>query len=154
MALELSSSAFNSGEPIPTRYTCDGEDVSPPLGWRGVPEGAESLVLIVDDPDVPRGVFSHWVLFDVPVAQSGLEEGFSGAKSPKVGTQGRNDFGNTGYGGPCPPTGAEHRYYFRLYALDQEIGIISGATRAQVMDRIQDHIVAQTEMIGTYARSA
>jgi Raf kinase inhibitor-like YbhB/YbcL family protein len=154
MALELSSSVFDSGDPIPTRYTCDGEDISPPLEWRGVPQEAQSLVLIVDDPDVPRGAFSHWVLCDIPVTQNGLEEGFSGAKSPEVGAQGRNDFGNTGYEGPCPPTGAEHRYYFRLYALDQKIGITPGATRAQVLDRIQDHIVAQTEMIGTYARSA
>jgi Raf kinase inhibitor-like YbhB/YbcL family protein len=148
MNLRLSSSAFESGGDIPMKYTCDGNDVSPPLEWNGAPDGTQSFVLICDDPDAPRGTWSHWVIYNIPPNVSQLPEG---AKAPGA-AEGRNDFGNTGYGGPCPPRGPAHRYYFRLYALDTTLDLPPGATRQQALDRIQNHIVAQAELMGRYAR--
>lgn len=153
MNLELTSRAFKSGATIPTRHSCEGENISPPLTWRGVPREAKSLVLICDDPDAPNGVWSHWVLYEIPMEVSELPEG--APSEPRLswgGMQGRNDFGNAKYEGPCPPPGPAHHYYFRLYALDQSLNLPSGATRAQVLDRIQGHIVASTELLGLYAR--
>lgn len=155
MDLELTSTAFDSGERIPTRYTCEGADVSPPLAWRGAPPETESLVLICDDPDSTNGPWSHWVLYDIPVDKDGLEEGVAtDAQLPWGGVQGRNDFGNPGYGGPCPsPPGSTHHYRFRLYALDEALNMPPGAARQQVLERIQGHILDQTELMGLYARS-
>lgn len=152
--MKLTSNAFSSGEAIPARYTCDDQNVSPPLDWVGVPNEAQSLVLICDDPDARAGIWSHWVLYDIPADSNGLPEGVPADERPSAGgAHGRNDFGNLGYGGPCPPPGPAHTYYFRLYALDEQLNLPSGATRAQVLDRIQDHIVDRTELIGRYARS-
>lgn len=155
MSLELTSTAFGAGESIPIRYTCDGEDVSPPLAWRGVPPGAQSLVLICDDPDSRNGPWSHWVLYDIPADKGGLQEDVPpDARLPWGGAQGRNDFGNSGYGGPCPsPPGATHHYYFRLYALDEVLNLPPGAARQRVLDRIKGHILNRTELMGTYTRS-
>jgi Raf kinase inhibitor-like YbhB/YbcL family protein len=155
MSLELTSAAFEAGGRIPARYTCEGEDVSPPLAWRGVPREARSLVLICDDPDSSNGPWSHWVLYDIPADKDGLEENVStGVRLSWGGVQGRNDFGNSGYGGPCPsPPGATHHYYFRLYALDETLGLPPGATRQQVLERIEAHILGRTELMGLFARS-
>jgi Raf kinase inhibitor-like YbhB/YbcL family protein len=155
MSLELTSAAFDSGGRIPARYTCEGEDVSPPLAWRGVPREAQSLVLICDDPDSRNGPWSHWVLYDVPADKDGLEGDVPpDARLPWGGAQGRNDFGNSGYGGPCPsPPGATHHYYFRLYALDASLDLPPGATRQQILERIEGHILARTELMGLFARS-
>jgi Raf kinase inhibitor-like YbhB/YbcL family protein len=150
MALVLKSVAFNSGDRLPSKYTCDGEGVSPPLEWSGVPDGTASLALILDDPDAPRGVFCHWLLYNMPPDLNGLSER---ARPDRGYSQGRNDYGNTGFGPPCPPTGSTHRYYFRLYALDQTLDMQQGATRVQVIDRMQDHILERTEMITEFGRS-
>lgn len=154
MDLELTSGAFRSGGSIPARYTCDGRNVSPPLAWRYLPSGLAGLALIVDDPGARRGVFSHWVVYNIPPGTDHLDEGLPRASRLEGGaTQGRNDAGNTGYDGPCPPRGEEHTYYFRLYALDEDLALPAGLTRAQVLARIRDHTVASTEMQATYRRS-
>ena len=119
MALVLSSSAFKDQEQIPRKYTGDGADLSPPLSWEGVPENAKGLVLICDDPDAPAGTWDHWILYDITPGATNLEEGIpSGEVVPGIGKQGRNDFGNLSYGGPAPPRGKPHRYFFRLFAVD------------------------------------
>lgn len=151
MNLILTSSAFASGGIIPPRYTCDGEDVSPPLTWRNVPEGTKSLTLIFDDPDAPNGPRSHWVLYNIPAGMTHLRENVPPEPIlPWGGMQGRNDSGEIGYEGPCPPAGSMHGYYFRLYALDQQLALTPGAVRAQVLDAIQDHILLATELLGRY----
>jgi hypothetical protein len=149
MAIQLSSAAFSPGAAIPRKYSCDGADVSPPLAWSGVPDGTRSLALIVDDPDAPRGTWSHWIVFRLPPATNSLPEG---GPLPAGTLTGRNDFRRTGYGGPCPPPGTSHRYFFRLYALDREVALESDATRQDLLDHIRDHILAQGELVGTYAR--
>ncbi len=146
MNFQLRSSVFEPGGDIPTKYTCDGQDVSPPLEWNDTPNGTQSFALICDDPDAPRGTWSHWVLYNIPPTVTRLAEGVQET------AEGRNDFGNTGYGGPCPPRGPAHRYYFRLYALDTTLDLTPSTTRQQVLDRIQNHIVAQAELMGRYAR--
>jgi Raf kinase inhibitor-like YbhB/YbcL family protein len=152
--MELSSGAFGSGEGIPRSYTCDGENVSPPLRWRLVPDEARTLVLICDDPDAPEDPFAHWVLYDLPADVSGLEEDVPRAGRLSLGgVQGRNSSGGIGYSGPCPPRGPAHHYYFRLYALDQALSLPAGATRQQVLDRIGGHVLDNTELMGFYARS-
>lgn len=145
--LTVSSPAFSDGQEIPGKYTCDGEDLSVPLAWFGVPEGIQSIVLIVDDPDAPGGVFVHWVLYDLPADISMLEEG-----AMDIGTQGVNGFRNNGYNGPCPPTGPAHRYYFKVYALDTTLGLQPGASKAQVEDAMQGHILVDGQLMGTYQR--
>mgnify|MGYP006302997365 CR=1 FL=1 len=154
MPFKLTSTAFDAGESIPLKHTCEGQDVSPPLAWEGAPSEAEELVLICDDPDAPNGTWSHWVLYHIPAGQSSLPEGVPAmAELPWGGVQGRNNFGNIGYGGPCPPRGSTHRYYFRLYALDQALDMPSGATRQQVLDRMEGHILGKTELMGRFTRS-
>lgn len=153
MELQVSSSAFREGETIPRQYTCDGEDLSPPLAWSGVPGGTRSIALIADDPDAPVGTWVHWVLYDIPPDLTELPGGV--AKSPLVagvGTHGRNDFRRTGYGGPCPPPGKPHRYYFKLYALDTTLNLGSNATKKDLERNMQDHILAQGQLMGTYGR--
>lgn len=154
MELKITSTAFSAGEDIPSKYTCDGDNISPPLSWENIPEAAKSLALIVEDPDAPGGVFTHWVLYDLPANIQNLPEAvptderlsdFGGAK------QGITDFGKTGYGGPCPPSG-KHRYYFRLYAIDKTLGLPAGAKKQEVLDAMKGHILAQGELMGTYAR--
>jgi Raf kinase inhibitor-like YbhB/YbcL family protein len=150
----LTSPAFQNGQRIPAHYTCEGADVSPPLQWTDPPEGTKSLALIVDDPDAPRGTWVHWVLYDLPPTARSLLEGVP--KTPNLpggGRQGRNDFGDVGYGGPCPPRGhGPHRYFFKLYALDTEVGLPPGATVRQVQSVIDHHAIADAQLVGIYSR--
>lgn len=152
--MEFTSQAFASGAPIPGKYTCTGDDLSPPLRWSNLPDGVRSYALILDDPDAPSGVFTHWVLYNIPGDIEELEEGFAlGRHADWRAESGRNDFGATGYGGPCPPVGEEHHYYFRLFALDTELGIGPGANRNQVLDAVRGHILDHAELMGTYQRA-
>jgi len=147
----LRSSAFEPAGAIPFRYTCDGEDISPPLSWSGVPRDAASFALIMDDQDA--GGFSHWVLFNLPSPLESLPEGLP--KSERLengGAQGRNDFDRIGYGGPCPPAGKPHRYRFVLYALDVTLDLGPGATKDQVLDATKGHVLGQGELVGIYQR--
>lgn len=144
-AIEISSPAFQTGKTIPAKFTCDGEDRSPALQWGALPTGTQSLALIVDDPDAPGGTWVHWVLFNLPASLKGLPEGVT-----KAGVEGVNDFGTQKYGGPCPPKGKPHRYFFKLYALDQTLALQAGASKAQLEKAMQGHILGQGQMIGTY----
>jgi len=153
--ISLTSSAFESGRPIPTDYTADGRDISPPLNWDDVPEGTRSLALICEDPDAPRGMFAHWVAYNLPPGLTELKDGIPARESLPDGTsQGTNDFDKTGYGGPSPPAGKPHRYFFHLFALDSRLDLPPGATREQLMSAIQDHVIGKGELIGTYGRSS
>ena len=146
--LELRSDAFSDGESIPTKYTCEGEDVSPPLAWSGVPEDTVSLALICDDPDAPSGTFTHWVAWAIDPGAGGLAEGEGAPR------EGSNGFGNDGYGGPCPPPGhGTHRYFFRLYALDAEPSLEEGADKERLERAIETQKLAEAELVGTYERS-
>ena len=150
--LRLSSEAFASGDPIPARYTADGENVSPPLSWSGVPAGSKSLVLACEDPDAPRGTWIHWVVYDIPASVSALPEGVPSRETLATGgTHGKNDFGRLAYGGPAPPSGT-HRYFFRLEALDRMISLPAGASLAQVRRAAEGHVLARGELMGTYSR--
>ena len=152
MALEINSTAFSEGELIPARYTCDGPDVSPELSWSGVPEAAKSLALICDDPDAPMGTWVHWVLFNIPPGANGLPGEIPSDASLENGARhGRNDFRRLGYGGPCPP-GGTHRYFFKLYALDAELALESGITKAELLEAMQGHILDEGQLMGTYSR--
>lgn len=154
MTLQLLSEAFDDGDAIPRPHTCDGEDVSPPLAISGVPGEAVSLALVADDPDAPAGTWVHWVLWGLPASTTGLPEGVPAREEVLDGVrQGENDFGNLGYGGPCPPAGAEHRYFFKLYALDAEPELPPGATRSQLMEAVGSSIVDRCELVGRYRRS-
>jgi Raf kinase inhibitor-like YbhB/YbcL family protein len=151
--MQLTSPAFEPNGLIPPKYTCDGQDLSPPLAWHTVPETAQSLVLICDDPDAPRGTFVHWVMYNLPTSLMALPEGIPlGLSLEQGGLQGKNDFGKIGYGGPCPPSGT-HRYYFTLYALDQPLALNSGATKQQVLQAISGHELAKTQLMGRYHRT-
>jgi Raf kinase inhibitor-like YbhB/YbcL family protein len=152
MALEITSSAFSEDTMIPTRYTCDGPDVSPDLAWSGVPDTAQSLALVCDDPDAPMGTWVHWVLFNIPAGTSGLPAEIPpDAVLENGGRHGTNDFGRLGYGGPCPP-GGTHRYFFKLYALDTEPDLASGITKAQLLEAMEGHILAEAQLMGKYKR--
>lgn len=152
MTIELTSPAFIQGEAIPAKYTCDGADISPPLQWQSLPDGTESLALIMDDPDAPRGTWVHWVLYDIPAATGELPENVAPADTvPGGGSQGKSSWNRVGYGGPCPPSGA-HRYFFKLYALDTVLNLAAGATKEELLSAMEGHILAQGELMGTYAR--
>jgi Raf kinase inhibitor-like YbhB/YbcL family protein len=166
LTLELRSSAFADGGMIPALFTCDGSDSSPPLEWSGVPAGARSLALICDDPDAPLGTWSHWVVVNLSpevkalkkaippgttISPDSLESAGSTGDKALTATQGENDFGKPGYGGPCPPSGT-HRYFFRVYALDTTLGLESNAKRADVLKAITGHILAEGRLIGKYTR--
>jgi len=151
--LVLTTSAFGQGEMIPSKYTADGADVSPPLEWTPPPGGTKSLVLIVDDPDAPVGTWVHWVLHDLPPNTRSIDEAAPKQEQlPSGARQGRNDFGKIGYGGPCPPPGKPHRYFFKLYALDAKLNLKSGATKADLERAMKGHILDQAELIGRYGR--
>jgi Raf kinase inhibitor-like YbhB/YbcL family protein len=151
--MELRSAAFDSGNNIPRKYTCDGDNISPPLNWRSVPDETEVFVLICDDPDAPRGPFVHWILYDLPADIRRLEKDVpQDGQLASGGVQGRNSSGKIGYTGPCPPQGPAHHYHFRLYALDKALGLSTGATRQQVLDRIEGHVLDSTELLGLYGR--
>jgi Raf kinase inhibitor-like YbhB/YbcL family protein len=152
-SFEMTSAAFDQGGTIPQQYTCDGPDLSPPLRWAAPPEGTQSLVLIADDPDAPAGTWVHWVLYDLPPGQRELAEGLPQQETPaEGGTQGKNDFGKLGYGGPCPPKGKPHRYFFRLYALDIKVDLSPGATKGEVLEKMAGHVLAEAELVGRYGR--
>ncbi len=152
MAFELLSPAFSSGADIPVKHTCDGPDLSPPLRLTEPPAKTKSLALIMDDPDAPVGTWVHWVLYDMPVALRELAEGLPGGDVLGVGTQGLNDFRKVGYGGPCPPRGPAHRYFFKLYALDIELNLPSRKTKADLLKAMEGHVLEQAELMGRYKR--
>lgn len=152
MAMVIKSSAFGPNQRIPAKYTCDGKNINPPLSISGVPEKARSIALIMDDPDVPvhirqNGIWDHWVVYNMPTDLKTIEE----AREP-AGTPGKGTSGKTGYMGPCPPD-REHRYFFKLFALDSELDIPAAATKQQVEKAMQGHILEKAELVGTYARS-
>jgi len=156
MTMTLTSSAFAPGASIPSRYTCDGTNVSPPLAWDGTPAGAKSLVLLVADPDAPdpkapKMTWVHWVLYDLPPDARGLREAVPTKGLPSGTLEGFNDWGKTGYGGPCPPIG-RHRYVHTLYALDTVLEEVDNATRAKLLAAMEGHVLATAELIGTYQR--
>ena len=156
MAFRITSPAFENGDPIPRRYTCEGDDISPPLEWSGVPKGTKSLALIAEDPDAPdpaapKRVWVHWVLYDIPPDVAGLLEGVGGTDLPPGTLEGLNDWKKAGYCGPCPPIG-RHRYFHRLYALDVVLGDLKHPTKAKLEKAMQGHILAQTELIGTFKK--
>ena len=152
MEIKVKSEAFEEGGMIPKKYTCDGEDASPPLSWTGVPEGTEALALICDDPDAPVGTWVHWVIFNIPPDTTGLSENIPPERVLESGArQGRNDFGNIGYGGPCPPRGT-HRYYFKLYALDKKVDLEPGVTKDELLKAMEGHVLAEGKLMGRYKR--
>jgi Raf kinase inhibitor-like YbhB/YbcL family protein len=151
--LSITSPAFQEGDKMPDKYTSQGEDISPPLAWSEPPEGTQSFVLIMDDPDAPGGTFTHWVIFNIPSNSRGLSEGVPTEDQLSDGTiQGKNDFDRIGYRGPSPPPGRAHRYKFTLYALEQSLDLKAGASKNQILDAIQEHILAQGELTGIYQR--
>jgi len=153
MAFVLSSAAFSGGGAIPKKYTCDAVDVSPPLAWTEPPAKTRAFALIVDDPDAPAGTWVHWVLFNLPAETRELAEGVPKKDElPGGARQGRNDFRRIGYGGPCPPPGPAHRYFFKLYALDAPLALTPGATKAEVEAAMRGHILAHAELMGRYKR--
>ena len=150
--MQVTSSAFKEGQPIPRPYTCDGVNISPPLEWTGVPKTAKTIAVIADDPDAPSGTFVHWVLYNLPAENIGMIENLPTTENLKAGGfQGKNGFQKIGYGGPCPPSGT-HRYFFKVYALDNELSLKAGATKPDVEQAMQGHIVAQAQLMGTYSR--
>ncbi len=153
MQVKVTSPAFAGGGMIPARFTCDGEDVSPPLEWSGLPEATASVAVICDDPDAPHGTWVHWVLVDLPANCGGVKEALPADKKlPDGSVQGTNDFKRIGYGGPCPP-GGTHRYIFRVYALDRKLTLAPGADKAAVVRAMEGHILAWGELMARYARA-
>jgi len=151
--MQVTSSAFQAGQAIPAKYTCEGADISPPLEWSGVPASAKSLALICDDPDAPVGTWLHWVLYDLQVTATDLAEKVPPSESLSFGAkQGINDFKRVGYGGPCPPPGKPHRYYFKLYALDVDLVLKPRATKQELLRAMDGHILAEAQLMGTYQR--
>ena len=157
MTFKIMSPAFADNASIPAKYTCEGDDTSPPLTWSGVPEGTKSLALIVDDPDAPdpkapRMTWVHWVLYNLPPDATGLFEGIAADALPAGTKSGLNDWKRTGYGGPCPPIG-RHRYFFKLYALDAALPVLSEAAKAKVEAAMRGHVLSQAQLIGTYQKA-
>jgi Raf kinase inhibitor-like YbhB/YbcL family protein len=153
MPFTISSSAFSNGSPIAARYTCDGADLSPALTWSAAPDRTQSLALIADDPDAPMGTWTHWLLWNIPARATLLSEDVPKVELLDNGArQGINDFQRIGYGGPCPPPGKPHRYFFKLYALDARLDLKPGATKSELERAIAPHILAQAQTMGTYGR--
>ena len=153
MSIQITSTAFAKGHAIPAKYTCDGTDVSPALTWTNAPDAARSFALIVDDPDAPSGTWVHWVVYDLPAGTNSLPENV--AKSQYISgnaKQGLNDFQRLGYGGPCPPPGKAHRYFFKLYALDTMLDLKPGSTKQELLKAMQGHVLAEGQLMGTYQR--
>jgi Raf kinase inhibitor-like YbhB/YbcL family protein len=151
MALTLTSPAFADGATIPKRYTCDADDLSPALLWTGAPTQTQSLALIVDDPDAPSGTWTHWLVWNIPPGARQLPEAVPKTETLDNGAaQGRNDFRRIGYGGPCPPPGKPHRYFFKLYALKARLNLKPGASKAGLEQALKAHILAQAQLMGTY----
>jgi len=156
MGLSISSTAFAPHGEIPVRFTCEGEDLSPPLAWAGAPAGTKGFALIVDDPDAPdpaapRMTWVHWVLYDLPASANGLPEAVAAAALPAGTREGVNDWKRTGWGGPCPPIG-RHRYFFKLYALDTVLGDLGRPTQAALEQAMAGHVLARAELVGTYQK--
>ena len=153
MAFAISSASFPPGGEIPKNFTCDGADVSPELSWSSPPAGTQSFVLIADDPDAPSGTWTHWVLFNIPADTKSLTEGVSRVHElPGGARQGHNDFHKIGYNGPCPPPGKAHRYFFRLFAMDEKLDTKSGASRRELEQAMQGHALGNAEWMGKYGR--
>jgi len=153
MAFSITSTAFPNGGNIPRKFTCDGADASPELSWTAPPSGTQSFALIADDPDAPVGNWTHWVLYDLPAGTASLPEDVPKSEElPNGARQGRNDFRRIGYGGPCPPPGKPHRYFFRLYALNSKLNLKPGATKADVEKAMEGHVLAKAELMGKYRR--
>jgi Raf kinase inhibitor-like YbhB/YbcL family protein len=152
MTITVTSPAFASMQAIPRKYTCDGEDLSPPLSWKNIPNNAKSIVLICDDPDAPAGDWVHWVCYDMPAATDSLPEAVPASDTLACGgKQGTTDFGKTGYGGPCPP-GGTHRYFFKVFALDKMLNLPAGKNKKEIVRAIKGHVAAAGELVGTYTR--
>ena len=150
--MQLTSSAFEHNQPIPEKFSCDGQNISPALSWEGAPAETESYVLICDDPDAPGGTFVHWVYYNIPAEVKRLPEAVKTAPEPAPGgQQGKNSFGKTGFGGPCPP-GGTHRYFFTLYALDFKLDAGAGLDKQKLMKAIDGHVLAEAQLMGTYSR--
>ena len=147
MSIQLTSDAFANGQSIPSKYSCKGKNISPALAWTEPPAGTQSLALIMDDPDAPGGMWVHWVLFNISASTRNLQEDLP-ASGMSVG---KNSWGDIRYGGPCPPSGT-HRYFFKLYALDTTINLSPGATKEQVLKEMEGHILAQSELVGTFSK--
>jgi Raf kinase inhibitor-like YbhB/YbcL family protein len=151
--MRLTSAAFADGDTIPARYTCSGEDVSPPLVWNNTPDGTASFALIGDDPDAPGRIWVHWVIYNIPSTSTSLDEEIPAQERLGDGSlQGRNDFRRIGYGGPCPPPGNPHRYFFKLYALDSQLELGPGVTKAELEAAMEGHILAEAQLMGTFGR--
>lgn len=151
-ALKITSTAFDDGGVIPKTHTCDGPDFSPPLAWNGITTRTQTLALICEDPDAPRGTWVHWVVYNIPATVTNLSEGLPPDRQLSMGaTQGRNDFGKIGYGGPCPPKGT-HRYIFKLYALDAKLEVRPGATKLDLQKAMEGHVIGQGQLVGKYTR--
>ena len=153
MTLQVSSPAFQEGETIPQQYTADGKNVAPALSWSGAPEGTKTFALVCEDPDAPRGIWTHWVVWNLPADTQELREAVPpDGELPGGARQGKNDFGKTGYGGPSPPRGKPHRYFFKVYALDTALDLPAGATRAQLLAALKDHVLSEGHLMGHYGR--
>lgn len=157
MALTITSSAFNNGEEIPSNYTCEGENISPPLAWDGIPQTTQSLALIVDDPDAPdpkapKMTWVHWVVYNIPVETVGLAAGASLSSLPSGSGEGLNDWKQKGYGGPCPPIG-RHRYFHKLYALDTRFENLGNPTKADILNAMQGHVISEAVLLGTFEKT-
>lgn len=148
----LESQVFENNTEIPVKYTCDGTNLSPPLKWSGVPVKTKTYVLIVFDPDAPKGLFIHWIIYNIPSEISELKEGIPQENIVSEGLQGINDFGYIGYGGPCPPRDSKHRYVFLLFALDKELELKGGAGLNDVINNMRGHIIAYAKLVGVYGR--
>ena len=153
MPFTISTSAFSNGGSIPKKFTCDGPDVSPQLAWTEAPAATKSFALLVDDPDAPVGNWNHWTMWNLPATLHGLAESVGKEARLSDGTeQGKNDFGKTGYNGPCPPAGKPHRYYFKLFALDATLDLKVGSRKKELETAMKNHILGQAEWMGTYGR--
>ena len=153
MKIQITTTAFTAGEPIPIRHAFDNQDISPDLQWSGVPSSAKSVALICDDPDAPGGTWVHWVLYDLAPSMTGIPEGLPKSLTLDSGAkQGMNDYKRVGYGGPCPPPGKPHRYFFKLYALDAKPELLPGLTKKDLLKAMEGHVIAEGELMGTYQR--
>ncbi len=150
---QITSPAFEEGQPIPVTFTCDGQDISPPLAWSSPPAGTRTLALIMDDPDAPAGTWVHWIIFNIPATTAELAQAIPSIPQLDNGAiQGINSWGRVGYGGPCPPRGQQHRYFFKLYALDTSLTLKGPPTKSALLQAMEGHILGQTQLMGVYQR--